>query len=280
MPNRARAVASPSVAPAGSDQVQFVVGDVRDPASLVGAVADADVVVAAVQGFGGREAGGLQAVDIDGNANLIRAAAEAGVGRFVLLSMQGAAPDAPLALARAKAGAERALRETALVWTIVRPSTYMETWVSLVGEPIVGSGQARVFGRGRNPINFVSALDVAGFVEDAVVDPAAAGQTIEVRGPTDVTFDELAGRFADALGRPVPIAHVPPTMLRVLSTALRPFRPVLAAQVRAALVMDRIDLRGDVPDGSRVERGTTTIDDVIRSYLATAGQAGVAVPIA
>ncbi len=276
--DRARAAASPSVAGAGADVIEFATADVRDPASLTSVLTGADVVVAAVQGFGGRDAGGLQAVDVDGNANLIRAAATRGVGRFVLMSMQGAAADAPLALARAKAAAEQALRDTALAWTIVRPSTYMETWVSLVGDPIVASGRARVFGRGRNPINFVSALDVAAVVERSVLDADAAGRTIEVRGPADLTFDELAGRFAEALGRPVPIDHVPPTMLRILSTVLRPIRPVMADQVRAALVMDRIDLRGDVPVGSRPELGTTTIDEVIGAYLAAAGRPGMAVP--
>ena len=100
-----------------------------------------------------------------------------------------------------------------------------------------------------------------------------------MRGPADLTFDELAGRFADALGRPVPIGHVPPTMLRILSTVLRPIRPVMADQVRAALVMDRIDLRGDVPAGSGPEVGTTTIDDVIGAYLAAADRPGMAVPM-
>ena len=205
--DRARAAASPSVAGAGADVIEFATADVRDPASLTSGLADADVVVAAVQGFGGREAGGLQAVDVDGNANLIRAAADDGCRPIrARCRCRAPRPDAPLALARAKAAAEQALRETALAWTIVRPSTYMETWVSLVGDPIVGSGRARVFGRGRNPINFVSALDVAAFVERSVVDPGAAGRTIEVRGPADLTFDELAGRFAEALGRPVPIA--------------------------------------------------------------------------
>ena len=37
----------------------------------------------------------------------------------------------------------------------------METWAGLVGEPLVETGKTRIFGRGGNPINFVSADDVA-----------------------------------------------------------------------------------------------------------------------
>jgi len=73
-----------------ADQVQLVAGDVRDAGSLGPAVEGADTVVAAVQGFGGREAGGIAAVDRDGNRNLVRAAAVAGIRRFVLLSIHDA----------------------------------------------------------------------------------------------------------------------------------------------------------------------------------------------
>ena len=47
----------------------------------------------------------------------------------------------------------------------------METWAKLVGEPLIKTGKTRIFGRGDNPINFVSVYDVARFVARAVVDP-------------------------------------------------------------------------------------------------------------
>ncbi|MBA2719279.1 MAG: NAD(P)H-binding protein [Chloroflexi bacterium] len=127
------------LAPLG-DRVELVAGDVRDPASLDPALVGVDLVVGAVQGFGGRAAGGMRAVDIDGNRNLIDAAAAAGVDRFVLLSIHNATATDPLALSRAKAAAEQVLAATPMHRTLVRPTAYMETWAEVVGDPIMESG--------------------------------------------------------------------------------------------------------------------------------------------
>ena len=82
-----------------------------------------------------------------------------------------------------KAAAEARLKASGLSWTIVRPTAYQETWLEIVGRPLVATGQTRVFGRGRNPINFVSAGDVARVVELAVTStPALRGATIDVAG--------------------------------------------------------------------------------------------------
>jgi NADH dehydrogenase len=231
-------------------------------------------VIAAVQGFGGREAGGLAAVDRDGNRNLVRAAAGAGVGRFVLLSIHDASAADPLPLGRAKAAVEADLRATSMIPLVIRPTAYMETWAAIVGGPILASGRARVFGRGRNPINFVAASDVAALVEEVTVDGAADGpngRTIEIVGPEDLSFDELVTLFAAARGLPVPTSHVPSAMLRAMSIALRPFKPVLADQMAAAVVLDTVDRRAaGLPASATVRVGATSFESVIRDFVARA----------
>lgn len=264
-----------------ADRVELVEGDVRTVATLGPAVAGAGTVIAAVQGFGGREAGGIAAVDRDGNRNLFRAAAAAGVGRFVLLSIHDASAADALALGRAKASVEADLRATPMTPLVVRPTAYMETWAGVIGGPILASGRARVFGRGRNPINFVASGDVAAVVEEVVVDPAndGAGRTIEVVGPEDLSFDDVVARFAAALGRPIPASHVPLPMLRAMAVGLRPFKPILAAQVAAAVVLDTTDrtARDAAPDPASVRRGSTTFETVIAGFVA-ASQSGAGAP--
>ena len=263
-----------------ADQVELVAGDVRDMASLGPAVAGAQTVIAAVQGFGGREAGGIGAVDRDGNRNLVRAAMTAGVERFVLLSIHDASASDVLALGRAKAIVEADLRATTMIPLVIRPTAYMETWAGIVGGPILASGRARVFGRGRNPINFVAAADVAAVVEEVVVDDVRArgGRTIEVVGPADLSFDDVVARFAAALGRPVPTSHVPLPMLRAMAIALRPFKPILAAQIAAAVVLDTTDrtARDGGPDSLAIRRGATSFDSVIRGFVDGAQSAAAA----
>ncbi len=242
-PQRGRHLAAPGV--------ELVIGDVRDPGSLRTAMTDARTVVSAINGFGGADALGVRAIDRDGNANLIDAAETTGVEHLVLVSIQGASRDHPIELFRMKAATEARLKASRLSWTMVRPTAYQETWLEIVGRPLVATGRTRVFGRGRNPINFVSAEDVARVVDLAVVDPDLRGATIDVPGPENLTIDEVVAIVREVTGVRGRADHVPLAMLRLLSVALGPIRPVIAGQIAAAVVMDTRDMTVDPTERMR-----------------------------
>jgi NADH dehydrogenase len=229
------------------ETVEEITGDVRDPAVLDAALTGADTVVSAISGFGGRDPLGSRAVDRDANTRLIDAAQRAGLGTFILLSIHGAGPRHPIELFRDKWAAEEALRQTGLGWTIIRPTAYLEAWLGLVGQPLVETGRTRIFGSGRNPINFVSVADVARFVELAIADSSLRQAAIEVPGPENLTLDELAALAETASGRTGRKDHVPRTMMRVARLATRAFKPTMSALVDAALVMDTVDMAVDGP---------------------------------
>lgn len=227
---------------AGPD-VEVAIGDVRDPSSLSAAVQGASVVISAVHGFLGGRAAGPEEVDHQGNRSLVRAAVEAGVEHFVLLSVLDARPDHPMSLHRAKYAAERDLLATTMRWTVLRPSSYVETWIEIVGGKVASGGPALVFGRAENPINFVSVQDVAIVVERALTDPSLRGQTIEVPGEVNLTMQELALHLGASK-----IRHIPRGALRLLSAILPPWAPAFARQTQAALVMDTTDMTADASE--------------------------------
>jgi NADH dehydrogenase len=150
------------------DSIEVVEGDVRDPLAVKEAVAGAQHVVSAVQGLDDRNSS-PDATDRDGNRNLVDAAKAASVAHFIFVSAPSG-PDHPMSMGRAKYAAEQYLKASGLAWTIVRPTAFMEFWAELVGRPVLETGRTRVFGRGRNPINFVSIADVATAVVRAVTD--------------------------------------------------------------------------------------------------------------
>jgi uncharacterized protein YbjT (DUF2867 family) len=225
--------------------VEIAVGDVRRPLTLTAALEDVDVIVSSVQGFAGPGAVSPQSVDRDGNANLV-AAAERARASVVLMSIVGAAPDSAMVLFRCKYAAERRLRSSSAPWTIVRSAAFIELWVDLVGKGIV-------FGRGENPINFVSVRDVADVVTEAVLDPGQRGQVIEVIGPGCMSFNQLADDLRQLHGRPTHVRHLPRWLLRVLSPLHR--------QPRAALVMDSVDLTCGSVHGGRI--GATMLGEAL-----------------
>jgi uncharacterized protein YbjT (DUF2867 family) len=239
--------------------VEVLTGDLRDSAAVAAAVHGATTVVSAVHGFAGLGKPSPEAIDRDANRALIRAAADADVQHLVLVSVLGAAPDHPMSLHRAKHAAEQALQTSGLAWTIIRPTAYLETWIAITGAKLADDGQALVFGPGRNPINFVSAHDVAAVVDLAVCDRSLRGQLLELGGPENLTFTQLAERLITASGRPGRIRHIPLAMLRALSLLARPVSPAFARQAQAAVVMNTTDMTLD----------TSTIRDRLPTIPAT-----------
>jgi NADH dehydrogenase len=224
--------------------VEVAHGDVRDPAHVAQAVRGASTVISAVHGFAGPGGVSPATVDRAGNANLIGAATRADAA-FILVSVVGAAPAHPVGLFRAKYAAEETLRASGLPWTIVRATAFIETWATIMGQMLQTSGKILVFGRGDNPVNFVSATDVAALVEQAVTDPGLCGQVLEIGGPDNLTFNQLAAILQESAGRHGTVRHIPRPALQAMACLTTAIKPMLARQARAALAMDTLDMTFD-----------------------------------
>ena len=235
-----------------AEGIEVVVGDVRDAAATERATAGVETVVSAVHGFAGPGAVSPGSVDHLGNRNLLRAAELNGVGHLVLISVVGAGPHHPMELHRMKHRAEQELRAGRIAWTIIRATPFMELWAHLIGGPVLKIGKTTVFGRGDNPINFVSVQDVARYVELAVVDHNLRGTAIDVGGPENLTANQVAQVFAKLVDGKTSVGHVPLPVMRLASALLRPLKPDLARQIQAGVVMDTIDMRFDASDTQRL----------------------------
>jgi len=246
--------------------VDTVRGDLRDPAAVAAAVRGCATVISAAHGLVGPGKPSPEAIDRNANRALFQAAVAAGVQHLVLVSVQGASPDHPMSLARAKHAAEQALQASGVPWTIIRPSAFLETWIAITGAKLADNGQTQVFGPGRNPINFVSADDVAAVVDLAVHDPSLRGQLLEVAGPENLTLTQLAERLIAASGTPGRIRHIPLPMLRAMSVLARPVAPAFARQAQAAVLMNTTDMSADLAAiRSRFPAiPATTLDEVLR----------------
>jgi NADH dehydrogenase len=110
------------------------------------------------------------------------------------------------------------------------------------------SGRPVIFGRGENPINFVSVTDVAALVDRVLADPATRGRVLEISGPDNITFNQLAAAIQAAAGRSSSPRHISPAVLRIMAGAIGRLKPGLGRQAHAALLMDSIDLTRDADD--------------------------------
>ena len=193
--------------------VETVQADLRDPASLDAACVGVSAVVSTATTTRSRQPGdSIEATDHAGQVALVDAAARAGVSRFVYVSFSGQIEqDSPLT--RAKRAVEQRVRDSGMSFTILRPSYFMEVWLS----PALGfdpkNGTATVYGDGTRPISFISLSDVASFAVAALRDPAAAGELLELGGPEPLTPLQVVRTFEEASGKPLAVQHVPVSAL-------------------------------------------------------------------
>lgn len=186
--------------------VRPVEADLADPESLREACSGCDSVVSGMTAMG-RPAESIDAVDRDGHLALVAAAADEGVERFVYVSYSGAiGKDDPLTLA--KRAVERTLKHSGMSWTVLRPSYFMESWLSPALGFDLAAGRVRIYGDGRAPISWVARDDVAEFAAVAVDSEEARNATLEIGGPEALAPLEVVALCAELAGRELAIQHV------------------------------------------------------------------------
>jgi uncharacterized protein YbjT (DUF2867 family) len=241
--------------------VEAIVGDVRNPATATEASSGCTTVISAIHGFTAGRGTSPATIDRDANITLIRAATDNRAEHLILVSVHGAAATHPMSLHRMKYAAEQAVIGSGLSWTILRPTPFLETWIGLISARLPDRGKALVFGRGDNPVNFVSARDVANVIEQAVHDDTLRGRILDITGPDNLTFNQIAGRLTAATGTAAKTSHIPLAALRAMSQLARPIAPAFARQAQAAVIMNTTDMT--VHDG-RTLPPRTTIGQLLR----------------
>ncbi len=218
-------------------RVEVVAGDLARPGTLASAVAGAERVFSLALG----PEVGVQ------ERNLAAAAREAGVRHIVKLSVLGAGGDAPTGVAAWHDAGERALRESGLAWTFVRPGAFMSNALWWRGT-IERQGKVfSSFGDGKLPV--VHPRDVAAVAVRALTTPGHEGQAYPLTGPEALGTGEQVRILAAVLGKPIELVPITDAAAReemraagmpaYLIDALTPFGEVVRSG-KAAKVFDTL----------------------------------------
>ncbi len=221
---------------------QPVRGDLTDPESLDFALRGARSVVLAAHSLLGRGSESSEAVDDEGHRALIDRAKGAGVQHIVYTSVLGASPVHPIDFWRTKARVERHLRESGIGYTIIRPTSFMETHAyMLIGKSVIEGKRVMLTGKGSNPRNFVAAEDVAKVVVGALRIPSLRGDTIEVGGPENLTTHQVVKIFEKVSGRRARVRHVPAAVIRGMARVMKPMHPGVSRIMRLSPLSETSD---------------------------------------
>ena len=139
---------------------------------------------------------------------LVRLAADAGVQRIVKLSFIGAEREPGVRLGRWHRQMERAIEDSGVPWTFVRPAGFMQMMAGLYGATIPTQGMF-FLPCGDAAVCKVDTRDVAAVAVSALLDDGWEGQALTVTGPEALTYFQLAAIMSEASGRTVTYVDVP-----------------------------------------------------------------------
>jgi len=198
---------------------ELVEGDVTDAESLSRALAGVDVVVHLVAIRQGRREQ-FRRIMVEGTRDLLAAARDGGVRRFVHMSALGTSEETKDAVPYygAKWETEQQVQGSTLPYVIFRPSFVfgpdggiLPTFVKLARltpvTPVIGSGRQRI-----QPI---WADDVAKYFAAAVERDDVAGRSFELGGPDVVSWNEFWERLKRVRSIRRPSLHIPVGLMRI-----------------------------------------------------------------
>jgi uncharacterized protein YbjT (DUF2867 family) len=237
---------------------ELVIGDVTDAASLRAALDGCTHVVHLVSILKGSPSD-FQRVMTQGTANLIAAAKDARVERFVLMSALGTSETTKdtIPYFASKWAMEQETARSRLEYTIFRPSFVFGRdggALPLFIKQVKYSPVVTVIGSGLQRIQPIWVDDVAEYLARGVDHPQAANRTFEIGGPDVVTWNELYTRIAKVLGKRRKLVHIPSSLARTGAklTQWAPGAPLTTDQVAMIEAGDNVASRSDAVDTFRL----------------------------
>ncbi|HEX4525235.1 MAG TPA: NAD-dependent epimerase/dehydratase family protein [Gaiellaceae bacterium] len=229
---------------------ELATGDVTDAGSLKAALDGCTHVIHLVSIIKGSR-DDFERIMIHGTNDLIAAAQEQGVERFVLMSSLGVDPVSKdvVPYYGAKWAMEQAVAASGLPHTIFRPSFVfgqggaLPTFISQVRLlPVV-----TVIGSGRQRLQPIWVDDVAEYFARSLEVPEALNRTFELGGPDVVDWDGLYLAIAKAIGKKRRLAHIPIGLARAGARATQwlPGAPVTTDQIAMIEAGDNIASNND-----------------------------------
>jgi NADH dehydrogenase len=212
-------------------------GDVTDASALRRAVSGCDAVVHLVAIIAGRRSE-FERVMTQATRDLVAAAADAGVRRFVLMSALGVGPETRTLTPyyAAKWEMEATVRESGLEHVIFRPSFVFGRdggALPIFVRQVRWSPVTPVIGNGERRLQPIWVEDVAAYFAKSIDLAAAANRAFELGGPDVVTWNELYERIAKVLGKRRARVNVPTAIVRPAAALVErlPRPPITRDQV-------------------------------------------------
>lgn len=158
----------------------LIKGDLCEPDTLTTALEGVEVVIDAATSRA-TDSRRIHEVDWEGKVNLIQAAAEAKIQRYVFFSILNAEQFPQVPLMDIKCCTEKFLAESGLPYTILRPCGFMQGLIGQYAVPILDNQLVWITGVGA-PTAYMDTIDIAKFAVRAAAVPETENQSFPIVG--------------------------------------------------------------------------------------------------
>jgi uncharacterized protein YbjT (DUF2867 family) len=209
--------------------IETITGDIKNYGSLQNAFANTDAVISTASStFSRSEGDSIETVDRQGQLNVVEAADAAGVKQFIFISFLESPESFPLQ--NAKREVEKRLQNSKMEYTILRPTFFMDVWLS----PNLGfdpaNGTATIYGNGSNKISWIAIKDVAGFAVASLDNQTARNSIIDIGGPDPLSPLEVIELFEEQTDKKIQLQFMPEEAIRAQKDSSEdPFQQSFAA---------------------------------------------------
>ena len=180
------------------DKVELVTGATTFPDSLDAAVHDVDTIIhAAFLTADNKQSAGneYEKTNVQGTANLIKAAKKAGVKRIIEISGLGTKPDKPGSYMQGRYLSEKMLKESGLDWTLIQPSVLFgknAPFVKGLADLIRTAPVVPLIGGGKIMFQPIWVEDVVTIIVKVLEDPEhTLRRTYTIGGPAYYSFTQI-----------------------------------------------------------------------------------------
>src|SRR5713101_4199006 len=207
-------------------KVELVTGATTSPDSLDAAVHGVDTIIhAAFLTADNKQSAGneYEKTNVQGTANLIKAAKKAGIKCIIEISGLGTKPDKPGSYMQGRFLAEKMLKESGLEWTIIQPSVLFgkdAPFIKGLADLIRSAPVVPLIGGGKVMFQPIYVEDVVTVILKVLADPARTnGKTYIIGGPAYYSFTQVVDALLHAMHK-TRIKAPAPTLLVCVGAAV------------------------------------------------------------
>jgi uncharacterized protein YbjT (DUF2867 family) len=236
-----------------ADRIEIVSGDVTDRQSLPPLMQDVTTVVHLVAIALEKGEQTYERVNHEGTVNVVDAANQAGVNRFINMSQNGADSSLPYRFLKSKGMAQEYVAQQAPNWTALRPSSIFgpqDEFFNAIARlakltplvyPLIGGGTAE--------FQPVSVNDVAEAIVRSIDDDSTIGRELGLGGPEQLTLGEIERRILKTMNMRRLLFPAPVWLLRAPVFVME--RTLPGTPVTSSL-LDLLSVPNIVPDNALV----------------------------